>query len=293
MKRLIVNADDFGLTEGVNRAILDAQQRGIVTSTTLLANGAAFDSAVRLAREAPLLGVGIHLNVTDGRPVTRASSIPTLINEDGLFRCRPASLAANISAGRIRLDDIECELRAQIEKVQAAGVPVTHIDGHKHFHTWPSIFTIIIRLAREYGIRGIRCAAERPARLRELMRSREAAGRILKQYIVGRGLALLAKDAKIKLRRADLRCPQFFWGVTQTGFLDIASLEEILRSLPDGINELMCHPGYADAELARLPTRLQAQREKELEALTAPQIKALVSELQIQLISYRELTQGA
>jgi hopanoid biosynthesis associated protein HpnK len=292
-KRLIVNADDFGMTEKINQAVLEAHNNGIVTSTSLLANGAAFASAVALARQQPGLGVGVHLNLTQGRPVSPASSIPGLVNGNGQFFSSPVGLAEKILARRVSRVELERELRAQIEKVICAGIAITHLDGHKHVHILPSIFDLVVRLAREYRIHGIRCAGERSAGLVALLRRNTAAcSAILKQYLGGRALRLLWLGLKGKVERARLSCPTYLFGVTQTGFLDAASLEAILACLPAGVSEILCHPGYVDAELSRIPTRLLAQREKELEALTRPEIKRRVTEWGIELINYRHLAEA-
>lgn len=290
MKVLIVNADDFGLTEQVNRGILDAHRHGIVTSTSLMANGPAFDPAVALARTAPGLAVGIHLNLTEGRPLSPAARIPSLIDATQRFAAGPGRLVRRVATGAARLDHIEREWRAQIERVLAAGIAPSHLDGHQHVHAWPPLFAIAMKLALEYAIRGVRSPSERPAAVMTLLRHRpRAAARILKQYGVGRALAVLARGQRRRLRRAGLGCPDEFFGLTQTGFLDAASLEAILRAVPDGSSELMCHPGYFDPALGATPTRLQRQREAELAALTDPGINALIAGLAIRLGTYRDL----
>lgn len=290
MKQLIVNADDFGMTAGVNRAILEAHQRGIVTSTSLLANGAAFASAVEIARKTPALGVGVHLNLTEGRPAGDPARIPSLVTPQGTFISGAGRLAARILAGRAAVAQIETEFRAQIEKVIAAGIAPTHLDGHQHVHMWPALFALTARLAKSYGIRGMRCSRERRAPAQRLLRTKvRSRSKILRQFGVGAALGLLAVGARARLRRAGVAAPEYFYGVSSTGSLDAAALEAILRDLPEGTGELMCHPGYADAELKAVPTRLQAQREIEFQALTNPEIRKLARELGIELITYREL----
>ena len=290
MKRLVVNADDFGLTQSTNQGILEAHRRGIVTSATLLATGAAFDSAVALALRSPKLGVGVHLNLTSGRPLCELSSISSLVNADDHFFGGPVELAQRILIGKVRLAEVERELAAQIEKVRGAGIAVTHLDGHKHVHMLPGVFPIVVRLARQHGIPGVRVAIERPVRLGPMLRRKaSAARRIVTQYLRGRSLALLAMDCREQLRRAGIACPMYFYGIMQTGFLDGTELEAILWNLPEGTSELMCHPGYADSALRETGTRLVAQRERELEALTRPETWKLVGVLGIQLINYAEL----
>jgi len=290
MKRLIVNADDFGLTESVNRGILDAHRRGILTSTTLLANGAAFESAVSLALATPRLGVGVHLNLTQGRPISDPREVASLVNERGCFCGEPAGLLTRILTGKLHLADVEREWRAQIDKVRGAGIAVTHLDGHKHVHMLPPLFPIVLRLAREYGISGVRLAVERPVGLARLLRRNGgAAGQLMKQYLLGRALAATAMWFREPLQQARLNSPMYFYGIMQTGFLDGAELEAILWNLPEGTSELMCHPGYADGGLEQTGTRLLAEREREVEALTRVETRKLVAALGIQLIDYRDL----
>lgn len=289
MKQLIVNADDFGLTESVNRGVLEAHRQGILTSATLMTNGAAFESAVALARAAPRLGVGVHLNLSEGRPVSEPGSVPSLVDERGAFYGSPARLLPRILLGELRLEEVERECRAQIERACRAGIEVTHLDSHKHVHMLPPIFPVVLRLAREYGI-GVRLGIERPIGFGRLLgRNGGAAGQLLKQYAAARALAALAIHFHEQLEQAAVQAPAHFYGIVQTGFLDRAELEAILWNLPEGSSELMCHPGYVDGALGQTPTRLVGQREKELEALTDPEIRNLVAFLSIQLIDYRHL----
>jgi hopanoid biosynthesis associated protein HpnK len=290
MKRLIVNADDFGLTDGVNRAVLEAHQNGIVSSATLLANGSAFDSAVELSRTVPLLGVGIHLNLSEGRPVANAPRGSSLLNPQGMLYLSPSGLAWRLLVGKISPRDIETELRAQVEKVLSAGIMATHLDGHKHVHMLRPVFRIVLRLAREYGIRGVRCSVESLTGLTGILRHRPLdLGTVLKQYLGGRVLRVYSQGFRRLVKDAGLCQPEFFVGLTQTGFLDSCILGEILCRLAEGVTELMCHPGYLDGDLRGLPTRLLAQREQELEALTDPRMRDLIASQGIELINYREL----
>jgi hopanoid biosynthesis associated protein HpnK len=290
MKKLIVNADDFGLTEKVNEAIVQGHRRGIITSATLMANGAAFESAVGLAQATPELGVGIHLNLTEGAPVSSCSKIPGLVNAQGLLSSTPERLAARLLAGILSLAQVELELRAQMEKVLAAGVALTHLDGHKHVHLFPRIFELVIRLAKEYGIAGVRCAREGPSGLLRLLRKNStASARILRQYLAACTLSLVSLSRKTRLQQARLKFPSHFFGITVTGFLDAEILQMIIRDLPVGISELMCHPGYVDTHLSRTPTRLVEQREREIQAMIQPEVKRLVAQHGIELISYRHL----
>lgn len=291
MKRLVVNADDFGLTEMVNQGILKCHQEGIVTSASLLANGLALESAVRLARGWPSLGIGVHLNLTQEEPVSPPSLVPSLVGRDGKFIPSPLGLIARLVAGRSRLVEIERELRAQIEKVVATGLNVTHLDGHKHIHLLPAIFEIALKLAREYGIRGIRCPAATRLDLVSLASKNLAHWpSILKQHLLARALSACAAKQRHKVEEAGLVRPLHLYGVAETGFLDGDRLEAILRHLPEGSSEIMCHPGYPDPTLSRLRTRLLEQRAQEVVALTRPAIRRLLTELQIDLVNYGDLS---
>src|SRR5438309_3622641 len=182
MKKLIVTADDFGLTESVNQGIIEAHCRGIVTSTSLMANGGAFDDAVARAREAPGLGVGAHLNLTQGPPVTRATLVRSLVHRDGEMSIGPIALGKKIATGKVRLGEVELELRAQIEKILNAGIELTHFDGHKHIQLLPGVFDIVLKLAREYGTKGIRCAVEPSGAFAVLKHARRNGMDGIKQY---------------------------------------------------------------------------------------------------------------
>jgi len=290
MKRLIVNADDFGLTAGVNQAIIEGHQDGLISSTTLMANGDAFASAVALSRQAPRLGVGIHLNLTEGKPVAPASSVPSLLNGCGLFARKPAGLWRAMLLGRVRAIEVERELHAQVEKVLAAGIVPTHLDSHKHVHALPVLGEMSLKLARQYGIGAIRSIAETwPALGYLLRRFPRARTRILRQRFNSLALSVLSRGWRRRLPQAGVACAEHFYGVTPTGFLDEELLREILRRLPDGTSELMCHPGFADQALRQTPTRLVEQREKEYQALTRPCIKLLAKDLGIQIINYGDL----
>src|SRR5262245_58685857 len=148
MRELIVNADDFGLTRQVSQGILDAHREGIVTSTTLMANGSGFDAAVSMSRQAPQLGIGVHLNLSEGKPVARAWEIPSLVNSRGTLYLTPGRLWAGILKREVSLSDVERELRGQVEKVIRTGISPTHLDGHKHVHVLPGIAAVVIRLAQ-------------------------------------------------------------------------------------------------------------------------------------------------
>ncbi len=291
MKRLVVNADDLGMAGSINEGILEAHRRGIVTSTTLLASGAAFEAAVAMARSAPKLGVGVHLNLTQGAPVADPAQVSSLLDGRGEFARPPAALLRGLLTGGVRLDEVERELSAQIEKVRAAGIAITHLDGHKHVHMLPRVFPVVLRLAKRYGIRAVRRARERQGGMWRLLGRKKSVG-IVKQSVKSRALNLMTRNSRALLRQAGLHFPMHFFGITQTGFLDPPELAALLRRIPEGTSELMCHPGCAGRDMDPKLTRLRAERQRELEALTRPEILELVSRLGIELIDYRGLTQS-
>jgi len=289
MKRLIVNADDFGLTENVNRGILDSHREGIVTSTTLLANGMAFESAVAAGKRFHRLGIGVHLNLTEGKPVADARHIPTLVDRGGRLHLAPARLWAGIALGQVSLSDIEVELRAQVSKVIRAGIRPTHFDGHKHVHVLPGVSEIVIRLAREFRIPAVRCPMEQNAHASGPLRNRRFSRiSMVKQYLVSRAVSDQARNFRKKLAQVGLVSPTYFQGLSQTGFLDASAIREILGNLPPGTSELMCHPGYRDVELERTGTRLLTERETEIQGLTARSVRNFVASGGIQLWNYKD-----
>ena len=292
MKFLIVNADDFGLTENVNRGILDAYRDGIVTSTTLLANGIAFESAVAASKRFLQLGIGVHLNLSEGKPVADATKVPTLVDRGGRLHMTPAHLWAGIAAGQVSLPEIEAELSAQVAKVIHAGIRPTHFDGHKHVHVLPRVSEIVIRLAHEFRIPSVRCPDEQNAHTNGPHRSWKFS-RIskFKQYLVGRAVSGLAAGFGKKLAKAGLHSATHFFGINQTGFLDSSAIRKILENLPEGTSELMCHPGYRDVDLERTGTRLLSQREIEIQGLTAVSVRNLVVSGGIRLLNYKEFVE--
>lgn len=294
MKNLIVSADDLGWTDGVNRGIVEAFHHGIVTSTSLLANGAAFAGGVEAARSAPGLGVGVHLNLSDGPPVAGGETVTSLLNDDGEFAGGPESLLLRRVRGGLSLAEVENEWDAQIQKVRDAGITPTHLDGHKHVHMLPGLFEIALKLAKRHTIGAIRVSLEASS-LRAALSSgaKRNVGIVMKQGVQARGLKLLARDAREQAARAGVSTADYFCGIAQTGELTLAGVEQFVRSLPDGTTELMCHPGYADAALEKTPTRLQDSRQTELHILTDTGIRNLVASLGIRLIDYGFVTQEA
>lgn len=287
MKNLIVNADDLGWTEGVNRGIAEAHRHGIVTSTSVLANGRAFTQAVELVERMPALGVGVHLNLSDGAPVAKREQVESLVNDRGMLKGGPESLLLRMARRGLVLEQVEREWDAQIRRVRHAGIQPTHLDGHKHVHMLPGLFEIALRLGKRHEIGAVRVAHE-ASTLRAALSAGEKqhAALVMKQGVQARGLKLLARDARELAERAGIATADYFCGIAQTGELTREGIARLLESLPEGTTELMCHPGYADAELEKSATRLQHSRQTELEILTDTKIRKLVASQGIRLIDY-------
>ena len=289
MRNLIVNADDLGWTQGVNRGIVEAHRNGIVTSASLLANGWAFEEGVQSALQSPRLGVGVHLNLSDGKPLAPARQVKSLLDENGNFSGGPETLLFRLTAKSLDAREVELEWNAQIEKVRAAGIRPTHLDGHKHVQMLPGLFAVALRLAKKHGIEAVRVSHEASSLRAALNSGGETAGLMLKQGVQARGLKLLARDARKMAERAGIAAADYFCGIAQTGALTKKGIQQMLASLPEGTTELMCHPGYADAELEKSATRLQKSRQTELEILTDKEIRKSIAVLGIRLINYGEI----
>lgn len=294
VKNLIVNADDLGWTEGVNRGIAEAHRNGIVTSASLLANGRAFESAVKLALSTPALGVGVHLNLSDGEPVADPETVTSLVNDRGHFEGGPENLLLRLARRSVSLEEVEREWDAQIQKVLAAGLHPTHVDGHKHVHMLPGLFEIALRLTKRYCISAIRVSHEESS-LRTALSAGAAqhTGVVIKQGVQARGLKFLARDARQLAERAGVSTADYFCGIAQTGELTREGVLRLLAALLDGTTELMCHPGYVDDDLARSATRLKSSRETEIEILTDAAVRNNVASQGIRLIDYGFVAQEA
>ena len=262
--RLIINADDFGLTAGVNRAIAELHQAGVLTSTTLMATGAAFYDAVAVAHANPTLGVGCHIILTDGIPVSHPQSIPTLLGADGkTFRPSVVDFIQALLRGTIRDDDIEREAVAQVQKLQRAGIDVTHIDTHKHTHLFPRVVRPLLHLAERCSIGAIRHPFEQSWSL--ALGHGNRTRRILVKVL--RGLKTQF-ERQLQIRNARVHTTDGTIGISATGQLYGQTLREILHAIPaEGTFELCCHPGYNDSDLDRITTRLRAHRDVERQAL--------------------------
>jgi hopanoid biosynthesis associated protein HpnK len=290
VRRLIVNADDFGFTAGVNRAIVEVHTRGIVTSSTLMANGRAFEDAVALAKTVPRLSVGCHIVLIDGQPVLDAKLLPSLTTASSTgarFRDGLKAFAARALSGRLNAEEIEAEASAQIRKLQSAGIAVSHFDTHKHTHLFPSVLRPLLRAARACGVPAVRnpFGPSKPLKSSELL----ARPSLWTRSIEVKVLRSLAGKFRAAAAREGIATPDGTLGVEVTGALDEKLFRAIAAVIPEGTWEFVCHPGYNDDDLKSAKTRLRESRETELRVLTMPEARELLVSQDIALASYRDL----
>jgi predicted glycoside hydrolase/deacetylase ChbG (UPF0249 family) len=271
---LIVNADDFGLTPGVNRGIVEGFERGIVTSTSMLAVAPAFDDAVscRKATDHERLGIGVHFAlVGEDPPLLPAKEIPSLVDSRGRFWASWKQFLPRAVAGRIDPGEVRAELRAQLQRIEEAGITPTHVDTHQHLHLWPVVRGVVLDLARDAGIDAIRVP--------------RSTGRGLQP----RGIGFLAGRLSAAARVAGLRHPQGFAGLDESGHLDRERLATVVDSLVAGRSvEIGCHPGVAD-DPARDRYRWGFEWPAELAALCDPAVRERIERRGFVLGSFADL----
>lgn len=257
MKQLVVNADDFGFTRDVNTGIIEAHRSGILTATTLMATGEAFEDAVRLAKQTPSLDIGCHLVLvgSPGFPLT----VPQLIRA--------------VALGRIRIYD---ELSRQVHRIVDAGLSPTHLDTHKHTHLLPPILDAVARISEEYRIPWVRRPFDFPLQ----------PGGV---GLTNRLMRLMSGRFRSALDRHHCRSTDWFAGFKLTGNFGSEDLVNVIRALPEGVTEFMCHPGHCGYDLRSARTRLKEHREEELHALTSPEVRAALAAAGVSLTNYRAL----
>ncbi len=293
MRRLIVNADDLGLTRGVNRGIFETVRDGIVTSTTLMANSAAYQDAVEQIsanRNSGRPSVGCHILLVDGEPLSPAASVSSLLeskNENGSFRTNLLPFLGLAAQGKIDSGEIEREATAQFKKIQSSGVKISHFDTHKHTHIFPAVYQPLIRAAKACGIKALRnpFAPVRPLAFAHLVRR----PKLWKRYSQVKVLRRFEEGFRRAVADAGMRTPDGSFGIVSTGHLDEKLFAAVMGSLPEGTWEFVCHPGYNDPDLDGVQTRLRASREREREVLTSDSARQILAEQKVELISYNQL----
>jgi hopanoid biosynthesis associated protein HpnK len=274
---MIINADDFGRCEGVNRAVYEAHTCGVLTSTTIMANMPAVDEAIAIARKTPSLGVGVHLNATEGTPISAANKVGALVGENGEFKYSAYTLAMKSLVDKKVMKALEIELAAQIESIIDKGIVPTHLDSHKHFHCFGAIYRIVCSLAERFGIRAIRWPWE-PATVGYGDWPRAGGFGDKMRAMLLRYLTLNCQKIDSRFIKNDI-----FFGVLHTGRIDDKFWAEIGKTQFEGVVEVMTHPGYPQG---LTHTRLVKDRQVELKWLCDASTKKILDEAGIELVHY-------
>lgn len=280
-KQLIINADDFGIHPAVNEAVRKAATEGILTSTSLMAGGDAFDEAVEMARSMPSLGIGIHLTLVGGiKPVLPPSEVPSLTWDNGVFCHDYGKLIVRDLEGKISLSEVYAEWDAQIQKIMNTGLPVTHMDGHQHMHMWPHFYPIARDLAKKYHISCMRVPDE------DVLFGMKD-GHIIR-WAAKNGLSLLSRMHRPDLKKNHIRTNDHFFGMLYGGHLSPERFAKFILQTKPGITEIMCHPS-ADTRAMENTFHWGYHGEDELAGLLADINRELIAKKQISLISYRDV----
>jgi hopanoid biosynthesis associated protein HpnK len=273
LKRVIVTADDFGISTPVNEAIEDAYRHGILTTTCLMVGAPAADDAVRRAKQIPKMGVGLHLVIVCGRPILPASQVPDLVDALGRFD-------TNLFRAGVRYfflphvrRQLAREIRAQFEAFSKTGLSLDHVNAHKHLHIHPTVFSMILRIGKDYGLRAIRIPFE----------PLPPQGKVsVAEHFVGMWISLMRRRAA----RYEIRVNDRMYGLRDTGRMNLERLKPILESLPYGVSEVVCHPATG-----RWPEIEDAaydyQFEEEYRALLHDDVRSAVKDAD--LISFRDI----
>lgn len=280
-KQLIINADDFGIHPAVNEAVRKAATEGILTSTSLMAGGDAFDEAVEMARSMPSLGIGIHLTLVGGiKSVLPPSEVPSLTWDNGVFCYDYGKLIVRDLEGKILLSEVYAEWDAQIQKIMNTGLPVTHMDGHQHMHMWPHFYPIARDLAKKYHISCMRVPDE------DVLFGMKD-GHIIR-WAAKNGLSLLSRMHRPDLKKNHIRTNDHFFGMLYGGHLSPERFAKFILQTKPGITEIMCHPS-ADTRAMEDTFHWGYHGEDELAGLLADINRELIAKKQISLISYRDV----
>jgi chitin disaccharide deacetylase len=290
MQKLIINADDFGLTGGVNSAIAECAKRGVLRSATIMANGPAFEDAVRTGKSLETFGIGIHFVLTGLRPLMPPEAIPEIAGLSGRLPSGPWELLKVVLARKGAREDIKKELLAQAERVFDSGITPTHFDTHKHVHMIPTVLDVLLEIAKRFSVKWIRNPFDSLGAWKfffDLKGNRR--GEFLKQY----GNVVFSRSAlpsfMLRVRGTGVRTPQSFHGVSVTGIMNEHILARIAGDLKPGVNELMTHPGKLDADLVQQKTRLLRSREVERDLLSSEAVKRAFDDNGIVLSHFGEV----
>lgn len=283
MRQLIVTGDDFGLANPVNEAIEEAHRHGILTTASLMVSAGAAEDAVERAKRLPALKVGLHLVLVEGRPLLPPGTVPALVNEHGAFSSRLVKAGCNFFFRPGVRRQLEAEIRAQFEAFKHTGLQLDHVNAHNHMHLHPTILALILKVGREFGLRAIRLPHE------PLMPSWRAAGNgFMSRFFAWVALAPWTSLLKLRLRMAGIRTNDFVFGLHDSGHLTSQLVAGFLKQLPQGVTEIYFHPATR-----RCPevdgTMPDYEHEREFEALTNEDIKALIATSGIHRVAFSEL----
>src|ERR1700722_18791695 len=270
-RRLIVNADDFGASSGVNQAVIQAHREGILTTASLMVNEPPFTEAVSLARQNPRLGVGLHLTLSHGHSALSPEKIPGLVNSRGEFSNSPAATGLRYFLRRNLHAQLREEIRAQFEKFRATGLPLDHVNGHLHFHLHPTVFRIVMEDAEKLGIRHFRLTRDCLARSRKM-----SSGHLFYKVFHAAIYEWLSNRAREPLHQKNIKHAQITFGLLQDSRVNEDYVLKLLPELPSGDSELYSHPSLDKFK-------------NEFDALVSPRVKEQIKKLGIELIRYQDL----
>lgn len=275
-KRLIVCADDFGRDIAVNEAVEEAHRDGVLTVASLMVGAAALVDAVARAKRLPELGVGLHLVLADGAPLLPASEVPALVGADGAFDPNMVRAGFRFYFSPAARRQLAAEIRAQFAAFQATGLPLDHVNGHKHVHLHPTVARLVVEIGREYGMRAVRLPFEPVAPLRRAAPGEKPAAPPWSPVV---------SALRRRLDRAGVARNDQVFGIAWSGEMIENRLLALLPHLPDGVSEIYCHPACGAASL--VPGYRHAE---ELSALVSPHVRRRIEGLGISLARYRDLS---
>ena len=270
-RRLIVNADDFGLSPSVNAAVVRAHREGILTSASLMVNGPSCDDAVQLAGENPKLGVGLHLTLLMGRSALPPEQIPGLVNAHGEFSDSPLGVGLRYFFKRSLREQLRAEIHAQFDRFHATGLKLDHVNGHLHLHLHPTVFKILMDDAEQLGIKRMRLTRDCLARSRRM-----AKGHWFYRISHAAIYEWLSRRARGPLRQRGIWHAQITFGLLQNARVDEEYILKLLPELPPGDSELYSHPSLDEFK-------------HEFAALVSSRVRELVRQTGTELIRYQDL----
>ena len=279
LRYIIINADDFGRHAEINRAVEEGLVHGCLRSATVMPGGAAFAGAIDIARRHEELGLGVHFTLVDGHPILPPEEIPSLVGAEGDFLPDHTALLKRYLKGGVNLEEVRRELAAQLQKIEATGIPISHVDSHQHMHTLPGIIDIVLDLAARAGIRAVRTP-----------RTPLFAGAFggLGQLVGRLGLSTLARLAACKAHRRGLLTPDNFAGIVAGEAVSEGELLHLIAHLPQGTTEVMMHPGTKN-DVLQEDSGWQHDFESELAAILSPRVEAALQKAEVEPVNFCHL----